>query len=353
MKKFFMALAAVAMVATSCVQGDDDFAVKGPQKSVQFSLANVISTRGVDASIQNATRVNLNNYQVFFVDAAGNFHAGSTFDGGVVSQYFTTVSSDPMTFHFLPAAVEKVVVVGNYGSEITAETAESLSAVKQLIISAESQQNDENLLVYGEAELDAATENDEHANTYVAKVNVKPLVARIEVSGFACTFSTEPLYEKIDVTMVKLNNFYPTSNIGGVVSPADILNSPINDETAYPFFNATAPEYSKDEIAVSLTPSAAAVELPNNGYLVYNFFPGDVPQLVARVAGTNGTSVAPLYLATNGFKQEGVSVTEFEPGTIYRMNFAFADTALAQPEKCVEVSIEVAKWVVVNVTPEF
>lgn len=350
MKKFFMALAAVAMVATSCVQGDDDFAVKGPQKSVQFSLANVISSRSVDATIPSATKVNLKKYQVFFVDATGNFHQGKGFNGEAVSHYFETAPITAQTFHFLPAAVEKVVVVGNYGSEITAT---NLDAVKALTATWAGQQDDENLLVYGEANLVAATENDEHANTYVADVTVKPLVARIEVSGFACTFSTEPLYEKIDVTMVKLNNFYLTSNIGGVVSPADIKNSPINDETAYPFFNATAPDYSKDEIAVSLTPSAAAVELPNTGYLVYNFFPGAVPQLVARVAGTNGTSVAPLYLATNGFKQEGVSVTEFEPGTIYRMNFAFADTALAQPEKCVEVSIEVANWVVVNVTPEF
>ena len=350
MKKFFMALAAVAMVATSCVQGDDDFAVKGPQKSVQFSLANVITSRGVDAPIENATKVNLKNYQVFFVGSDGTLYSGKDVDGGTVSHYFETAPTEVQTFHFLPAAVAKVVVVGNYGSKITAT---KLDDIKAIATTWENQQDDENLLVYGEAELEPAAANDQHANTYKADVNVKPLVARIEVSGFACTFSTEPLYEKIDVTMVKLNNFYPTSNIGGVVSPADIQNSPINDETAYPFFNATAPAYSKDEIAVSLTPSAAAVELPDTGYLVYNFFPGAVPQLVARVAGTNGTSVAPLYLATNGFKQNGVSVTEFTPGTIYRMNFAFADTALAQPEKCVEVSIEVAEWVVVNVTPEF
>ena len=351
MKKFFMALAAVAMVATSCVQGDDDFAVKGPQKSVQFSLANVISTRGEDAPIPNETKVNLKNYQVFFVGSDGTLYSGKGVNGEAVSHYFETAPTEVQTFHFLPAAVAKVVVVGNYGSKIT--TATKLDDIEAIATTWKDQQNDENLLVYGEAELVKAADDDDHANTYKAVVKVKPLVARIEVSGFKCTFSTEPLYEKIDVTMVKLNNFYPTSNIGGVVSPADILNSPINDETAYPFFNAAAPEYSKDEIEVSLTPSAASVELPNTGYLVYNFFPGAVPQLVARVAGTNGTSVAPLYLATKGFYNGSEKITEFKPGTIYRMNFAFADTALAQPEKCVEVSIEVAEWVVVNVTPEF
>ena len=67
MKKFFMVLAAVAVAATSCVQSDDDFAVKGPQKSVQFSLANVISSRGVDAMIPVTTKVTLKDCQVFFV----------------------------------------------------------------------------------------------------------------------------------------------------------------------------------------------------------------------------------------------------------------------------------------------
>lgn len=355
MKKFFMALAAVAMVATSCVQGDDDFAVKGPQKSVQFSLANVISTRGVDAPIPNATKVNLKNYQVFFVDAAGDFYAGSTIDGGVVSQYFTTVSSDPMTFHFLPAAVEKVVVVGNYGSEITAT---NLDAVKALAATWTAQQNDENLLVYGEANLVAATENDEHANTYVAKVNVKPLVARIEIGGFVCGFSDSPAYDEVHVTMVALNNYYTGYTIGG--TPSNLSKTEINTNTAYPFFNATALAGSKDEVSgVALTPAAPTADFAEDKYLVYHTFAGEVPQLVVRVVGVKGGVESPLYLATSAFYEGTNKITEFKAGDIYRMkfngknHFAFNEENLSQPEKCVEVSIEAAQWFIVNVTPEF
>ena len=350
MKKFFMALAAVAMVATSCVQGDDDFAVKGPQKSVQFSLANVISTRGVDAMIpDDATKVVLNDCQVFFVDADGNFHPGKDINDADAEQYFTTAPTTAKTFHFLPAAVEKVVVVGNYGSEITAT---NLDAVKALAATWTEQQNDENLLVYGEANL-VASNDDDHGNTYKADVKVKPLVARIEIGGFVCDFSDTPAYNEVHVTMVALNNYYANTTIGGTLS---ILNNEnIDTDTAYPFFNATtALAGSKDVVSdVVLTKDAPSVDFDADKYLVYHTFAGQVPQLVVRVKGVKGGVESPLYLATNGFKQDGVSVTEFKPGTIYRMNFAFADTALAQPEKCVEVSIEVANWVVVNVTPEF
>ena len=349
MKKFFMALAAVAMVATSCVQGDDDFAVKGPQKSVQFSLANVITSRGVDAPIENATKVNLKNYQVFFVGSDGTLYSGKDVDGGTVSHYFETAPTEVQTFHFLPAAVAKVVVVGNYGSKITAT---KLDDIKAIATTWENQQDDENLLVYGEAELEPAAANDQHANTYKAVVNVKPLVARIEIGGFVCGFSDTPAYDQVKVTMVALNNYHANATVGGEVS--NLKNETINTNTAYPFFNADAPADSKDVVSgVVLTKTAPSHNFDTDSYLVYHTFAGTVPQLVVRVTGVKGSVESPLYLATNGFKQDGVSVTEFKPGTIYRMNFAFADTALAQPEKCVEVSIEAAEWVIVNVTPEF
>lgn len=350
MKKFFMVLAAVAVAATSCVQSDDDFAVKGPQKSVQFSLANVISSRGVDAMIGDATKVTLKDCQVFFVDATGNFHKGKNINDADAVQYFATAPTTAQTFHFLPAAVEKVVVVGNYGSEIT--TATKLDDIKAIATTWENQQNDENLLVYGEAELVKAADDDVHANTYKAVVNVKPLVARIEIGGFVCGFTDTPAYDEVKVTMVALNNYYTDATIGGVVS--NLSNATINTKTAYPFFNATAPVGSKDVVSgVVLTKTTPSHNFDTDSYLVYHTFAGTVPQLVVRVTGVNGSVESPLYLATNGFKQEGVSVTEFKPGTIYRMNFAFADTALAQPEKCVEVSIVAAEWVIVNVTPEF
>ena len=356
MKNFFMALAMVAMVATSCSK--DDAPKNNPaeaQKSVKFSLENVISTRGVDEMI-TATKVTLNDCQVFFVGADGSLYTGKNSDGTAdATQYFTTAPAGTVAFHFLPSAVVKVVVVGNYGSELNPA---NLNAIKTIAAEASAQQDDENLLVYGEAELVAATD-DGHGNTYVAEVSVKPLVARIEIGGFVCEFSDEPLYDQVDITMMALNNYYSGATLGGARS--GYSSTAISSSSAYPFFNdTTAPAYSKDVISgVSLTPESPSVDFNKTDYLVYHTFAGDIPQLVVRVAGYNGGVESPLYLATSSFYDGTTKIESFEAGKVYRMKFngenrfAFDDTDLNQPEKCIKVDIQAEEWVIVNVTPEF
>ena len=307
--------------------------------------------------IPDATnKVVLNDCQVFFVGSDGTLYSGKDVDGVAVSHYFETAPTAVQTFHFLPAAVAKVVVVGNYGSKIT--TATKLDDIKAIATTWEDQQDDEDLLVYGEANLVAATENDEHANTYVAKVNVKPLVARIEIGGFVCGFSDTPAYDQVKVTMVALNNYYTGYTIGG--TPSNLSKTEINTNTAYPFFNATALAGSKDVVSgVVLTKAEPSVDFAADKYLVYHTFAGQVPQLVVRVKGVKGGVESPLYLATSAFYKGSEKITEFKAGEIYRMkfngknHFAFDEEDLSQPEKCVQVTIEVEPWVVVNVTPEF
>ena len=357
MKNFFMALAMVAMVATSCSKDETPSnAYSGPQKSVKFSLENVISTRSVGPMIGDAAKVELNDCQIFFVGGDGALYTAKSIDGANdAQQYFAAAPTGVLDFHFLPAAVQKVVVVGNYGSELAPA---NLNAIKALAAEASAQQDKDNLLVYGEAALEAAAD-DGHGNTYQAKVSVLPLVSRIEVGGFVCEFSETPLYDQVDITMLALNNFYTDATIGG--GRSNFLSTAITSSSAYPFFNdTTAPAYSKDEIAqVSLTPSANAVDFDSQSYLVYHTFAGDIPQLVVRITGTKSGSASPLYLATSAFYDGATKIEEFEAGKVYRMKFngenrfAFEDTDLNQPEKCVQVTIETADWVIVNVTPEF
>lgn len=357
MKNFFMMLAMVAFVATSCSKDDaPQNKTASSQKSVKFSLENVISTRGVDAMIPSSTRVVLNDCQVFFVGGDGSLYTGKNSDGSAdATQYFTTAPTGTLAFHFLPAAVQKVVVVGNYGSKINPA---NLNAIKAIATEASAQQNDDNLLVYGEATLVAMTD-DGHGNTYKAEVSVKPLVSRIEVGGFICDFSDQPLYDQVDITMLALNNYYGNATIGGTLS--NYSSTAITTSSAYPFFNnTTAPAYSKDVINnVSLTPTTPSVDFNTTDYLFYHTFAGQVPQLVVRVAGYKGGAEYPLYLATNSFYDGSNKIESFVAGKVYRMKFngknrfAFDDTDLNQPEKCVSVSIEADEWVIVNVTPEF
>ena len=357
MKKYFMALAAVAMIATACTKDDAAQAeAVGAQKSVKFSLENVIGTRGVDEMIPSSTRVVLNDCQVFFVGNDGALYTAKDIDGASDAvQYFTSAPAGIQTFHFLPAAVQKVVVIGNYGQKATPS---NLDEIKAIAAEASAQQDDENLLVYGEAALVASTD-DGHGNTYLAEVSVKPLVSRIEIGGFICNFSDPALYDQVDITMMALNNYYGKATVGGTLS--DYSSTEISTSSAYPFFNnTTAPAYSKDEIAnVSLTPASPVVDFAVDEYLVYHTFAGNIPQLVVRITGIKDGSESPLYLATSSFYDGSTKIEAFEAGKVYRMKFdgenrfAFDDEDLNQPEKCVAVSLECAEWVIVNVTPEF
>ena len=350
-------MAMVAMVATACTKDDAPQGESASiQKSVKFSLENVISTRGVDTMIPSSTRVTLNDCQIFFVDGAGALYTAKDIDGVTdAEQYFTSAPTGTQTFHFLPAAVQKVVVVGNYGAEVTPA---NLNDIKALAAVASEQQNDENLLVYGEAPLVASTD-DGHGNTYLAEVSVKPLVSRIEVGGFICNFSDPALYDQVNISMMALNNYYGNATIGG--SLTNYSSTAITTSSVYPFFNSTtAPAYTKDVITgVSLTPTAPVVDFATDSYLVYHTFAGSVPQLVVRVTGIKDGVESPLYLATSAFYDGSTKIESFEAGKVYRMKFdgenrfAFDDEDLNQPEKCVEVSLEAAEWVIVNVTPEF
>ena len=89
----------------------------------------------------------------------------------------------------------------------------------------------------------------------------------------------------------------------------------------------------------------------------YHFFPDaakiagdDHPQLVVKLTGTkaNGDKAA-LYLATKGFSPAVTS----DVARIYQVKFEFDDGDLANPQKCVEVSVDVVAWDVVPVIAQF
>ena len=49
----------------------------------------------------------------------------------------------------------------------------------------------------------------------------------------------------------------------------------------------------------------------------------------------------------------GQVVTTFEPGKIYRMNLIFNEDKLQHQERCLDITVEVAQWKIIEVTPEF
>ena len=74
----------------------------------------------------------------------------------------------------------------------------------------------------------------------------------------------------------------------------------------------------------------------------------DNPELLLSFYGVNGTSKTPLYLHGKFTK-----VDPFEAGKIYRVLFPIEDSKWDQPERCVELTVTVADWSIVSVTPNF
>ena len=59
---------------------------------------------------------------------------------------------------------------------------------------------------------------------------------------------------------------------------------------------------------------------------------------------------------TNSLRKSATDILlpqDILPGNIYRMAFIFSDGSFEQPEKCIELTVSVAKWQVNVLTPEF
>lgn len=368
--KNLLALTVMAAMAFTACNKDENGTGAGDNtpKSVTLSLKNVVPGTRADLPIGDATKVTVNNLQVFFVTSSGTLEQGKTIDNVDAEHYFDFtdegfIKLENQVFHFLPSSVTKVIVVGNLEAKSTATT---VSELKQSLAISE-EQDDENLSLYAEADLEeiSGTDNEGHP-LYEVSVYLAPRVSRIEFASFtynAINENTPREYTSITVKQVVLNNYYEAADFATGEVSGDKTVTMINDATAPGFFSNAAeadswnnetidPKIFLDE-AQSYTKSYTDDELRP----VYHFFPNataigaaDQPQLAVQLIGTkaDGTEV-PLYLVTSGFKP---AVTA-DFAKIYRVNFAFSDSDLKQSLKCVDVSVDVVAWEVQVVDTEF
>ena len=126
-------LVLMALVATmglvSCSKDEHEDGVKTDTmpKSVTIKLPNIqktVKSRATGDAMKGGSQVALENFKVFFVDAAGNLQTVPQYENQDQQVYFSKTDSEwaeigengkDITYHFLPAATSKVVVVGNIG----------------------------------------------------------------------------------------------------------------------------------------------------------------------------------------------------------------------------------------------
>jgi hypothetical protein len=344
-------------------------------------LDNVIFTKGLAGDkVENNQKITVENFQIFLTDANGNDYVGKTTDGTAPAKSYwdaadlTSGVPAEAVFHYVDPNCTKVVAVANLGTKYN--TYKELQTALETPLDINLQQDQDKLALY--AESTEFVENGMHTGdpveydqpAYKVSLLLMPRISRFEVDGFSVKFQdpAKPKYNEIKITQLAFQNYFATSDL---VTGADAtVVAPITDfanqSAVYTWLDGitTPTPWYRDAVDVTITPAAAVKDLPVDGKLAYHAFSGtQVPVFVLKLI----VDGQPAYLYTKNLKNEstGGNLTEFKEGYIYRMSAegeagAGTDGTIEIPEekldpmdRCLDISVEVKKWEVVLVTPEF
>lgn len=387
LSKLMLGMAVAAVSFAACNKEDITPSVEQGNKSVTLSLANVLQTKSASNQVAPGEdkEIQLNSFQVFFSDGTTLYSPKNVDGKGTATTRFTQQEEDGLyEFHFLPKAVNQVIVVGNMAQLDVTTHAALLAAVKDLTVGGE--QNPANVRLMGidtvlePGKTEHAAGNNtgiQHPNPYVhADVNLSPAVARFEITGFEYAPKAEKRnYTTMTVDNLSIRNYYTEAEVNFANVPTTKEEKLLNfggaltkDNVYVDYFNVLGAGWWLDKVGTTLAADAYAAVVnvpatetePAKDCYAYNVFPGALPQFLMQLTGTEGGVKSPLYLMTSALKvknanNEMVALTaeDITAGNVYRMAMKFDDSNLQNPEKCIEVSITVDEWVVVAVTPEF
>lgn len=341
-------------------------------KTVEMSLENVILTKGMAGDKIHANdQVQVSNFKIFLTDAAYSpGYSAQNADGTPASFYFTEASdlTEIKQFHFVDHKCTKVVVVANMGDV-------SFEQVMNMNVPIAEQQDQKNLVLYGEKDLTATGRvhttdaTDKYTEVFEASVKLRPTIARFEVDGFVTKFSPTPKFEKVSVSAIAFQHYFPTlkaSTNGGILSVAGNgthvahIADLDDDSQVFNWLNGSASTgwfIDRFSPALDMTVANPIADTPNN--LAYHFYAGEaVPQMIISLLA-DGT---PAYIYSSTFKKGAEVLTRLEPGVIYRMSAGGIDENdgsveipddLSPIQRCVEIQVEVVDWAVEIIAPQF
>lgn len=378
--------AAVALVA--CNKVETDVPENTNLKSVKLSLENVIMTKGLAGDkIEAGDAVMVNNFKIILTDASYSQEYTAKADAAGTTDatfYFTdeTFAAGPKeyNFHYVDHKVTKVIAVANMG-DVT------LQDIKNFTEEIADQQDQKNLVLWADAALEATGEThtvegtDKYTEVYEASVSLKPAISRFEVDGFVINFGTTPKFNKIEVTEIAFDHYYPTmafSTADGMfkaVATGTHIKNPTDyasQADVFGWLNNTATtgwyidRFATDAVVMVPDDPATTDVFENRAdtpdALAYHFFAGDVvPTMVIKLLADGN----PAYVYTSDFisNQTNTAITEIKGGVIYRMSAAgeVDQTGGSVPipddldpiQRCLDIIVDVEEWVVELVTPEF
>ncbi len=379
LKSFLLMALAASTTLAACDKSEDSGANPDQKpKSVTVTLPNIDQTRATGDAM-GANQAALANFKIFFLDAGGNVQNVPQYNNQAQRVYFDaenlptsaeveeTGTGKKYTYHFLPPATTKVVVLGNVDN---VEYATAIEKVYDVMndgdtgITTTTDGKHPLYPLYGEANLTpkAGEDEDAHENVYEATVTMAPQIARFEVYGFTYTKTDAQTYsfKNLKLKKIALGNYSTKYNLA-TGAAQDAVAGPKEATEIWDYID-NAPAPWANELSSTVGQGAKVfvngTSIPDGNtdgtgatdIVTYGLKPatGKTPELLLAFYGANdGQQDMPLYLRGQ------FSHVTFEPGKIYRVLFPIKEGSWTQPERCVELTVKVANWEIVTVTPTF
>lgn len=354
MKKILFGIMAVAMMA-SCsseesVGGEPG---TGEVKKVSIVVKNAALTRAFADAEDTPVA---NNLKFIF-----------TTSSGVITEDFDEASTKASYGPYeVSTSAQKLYVVANAQgvAEITATKGANISTVEGTLFSLENQ-TIAGAILYGSNTTAFELDPDAGANHYKTSVQIAPSVARIQIAKVSSKPAQGDAIVAGDVKGFTLkgiyvDHYYQNATIAGAGNTMIDL-----DWSTTPLF--TDYMCTEFEPATAGTPSGNFVEVVPEGHTYWDYAvaAGEASHIVLHletvtrrnVLDTDDITENNQYVEVLTFNKSGDPVTNFEPGTIYRIsNIQFStDNLTPQPgikAKYVTATVEVLQWNVEEITPE-
>ena len=377
--KLMLSASIAALALVSCNKQDTTPTPAANRlKSVEVSLENIVFTKGAAGEpITNNQPITVKSFQIFLTDNAGNEYTGKVADGSTDAQSYwsgeelaLTMPHENAQFHYVNPNCTKVVAVANMPQKY-----ESYAAFKTALanLKIEDQQDQDNLALYDESSdfvsrgthTDAATDANYVSEMFEVKLELTPRVSRFEIDGFSVKFNDQPKYNEIKISQVAFQKYYPeTELLTGTETGDVVLHMPDFTDQSQVYTWLDTPEnpqpWYRDYCDLTITPTAPTKDLTTK--VAYHIFSGtEVPTFVIKLTADG----QPAYLYTQRFRKasDDSELTEFQEGYIYRMSAAGEvkeDGTIEIPEekidpmdRCLDITVDVKKWQVDLVYPEF
>ena len=382
-KYVMLALAGVAFAA--CSNEDDPVLKSGNsnEKTVVLSLANS-SVRGVEGNVADDSYASIYDLTVYFLASDNMIVDTQTVEP---TDGATTITSGATHAFTVPASVQKLHVIANMKKAgVTLNKPQNQQQLHESLISLKTQ-----YCTVGGSVLNSAAEvvlagcsgstpfgtreqgeGADKKTIYTATVQIAPIVARFEIQKITAvpkTGNTKQVGDIIGFTVdgIYLNSIYMDGRLdgGSLTNESERFD---NKSIAANYSTTTPGKYTGDYAMLADEPTGlkgedgtafATVNPGTDKCWGYQVFGGVAPHIVLKLSDIIYKGETDNVTKPHGFvtiqNYSGITNNAITAGNVYLikdLQFAEVTDVPYEGEKALEVTVNVAPWNVVELTPE-